>query len=147
MPNPVQSRARLIGFAVGLVAFAASLLVPTPEGLTPEAMRVAGVAALMAAWWIVEVIPVSATALLPVVLFPLLGIASVGGTTAPYADPIVFLFLGGFILGIATQRWELHDASASALSHRSGRRRRGFPPASCWRLPFSACGSATPRRR
>lgn len=109
MPNPVQSRARLGGFVIGLAAFTASLLLPTPDGLTPEAMRVAGVAALMAAWWIVEVIPVSATALLPVVLFPLVGIAPLSATTAPYADPIVFLFLGGFILGIATQRWELHQ--------------------------------------
>ncbi len=108
MPNPVQSRARFAGFAIGLAAFAASLVVPTPDGLSPEAMRVAGVAALMAAWWIVEVIPVSATALLPVVLFPLLGIAPLGATTTPYADPIVFLFLGGFVLGIATQRWDLH---------------------------------------
>ena len=108
MPNPVQSRARFAGFVIGLAAFAAAMLAPVPEGLTPEAMRVAGVAALMAAWWIVEVIPVSATALLPIVLFPLLGVVPLAKATAPYADPIVFLFLGGFVLGIATQRWELH---------------------------------------
>jgi len=104
----VQQRARAAGFVIGLAAFAASIVAPAPEGLSPEAMRVAGVAALMAAWWIVEVIPISATALLPIVLFPLVGIAKLGAATAPYADPIVFLFLGGFILGIATQRWELH---------------------------------------
>ncbi|MFN3656762.1 MAG: SLC13 family permease [Pseudolabrys sp.] len=101
-------KARLIGLLIGVAAFAASLVTPPPAGLSPEALRVAGVAALMAAWWITEVIPVAATALLPIVLFPLVGIAPLAATTAPYADPIVFLFLGGFMLGTATQRWSLH---------------------------------------
>ncbi len=99
---------RAIGFVAGVAAFAASLVVPPPSGMPPEALRVAGIAALMAAWWITEVIPVPATALLPLILFPLLGVSPLAETSAPYADPIVFLFLGGFILGAATQRWALH---------------------------------------
>jgi sodium-dependent dicarboxylate transporter 2/3/5 len=71
-------------------------------------LRVVGVAIWMATWWINEVLPVAATALLPVVLFPVLGIAPLRDATAPYADPVVFLFLGGFILGSATRRWALH---------------------------------------
>ena len=103
-----KGRARAAGFAIGILAFAASVIAPSPPGLPPEALRVAGVAAWMAAWWITEVIPVAATALLPLVLFPLFAIAPLRDTAAPYADPVVFLFLGGFMLGSATQRWALH---------------------------------------
>ena len=99
---------RAIGFVIGLAAFMASLMSPLPSGMPPEALRVAGVAALMASWWIAEVLPVPVTALLPLILFPLFAVAPLRDTAAPYADPIVFLFLGGFILGTATQRWTLH---------------------------------------
>ena len=104
----VTRNPRAIGFVIGIVAFVASLVSPPPPGMPPEALRVAGVATLMAAWWIAEVIPVPVTALLPLILFPLFAVAPLRDTAAPYADPIVFLFLGGFILGAATQRWSLH---------------------------------------
>jgi di/tricarboxylate transporter len=63
---------------------------------------------LMATWWMTEAIPIPATSLLPLVLFPFFDIASVGVTAAPYAHSIVFLVLGGVLLGLATQRWNLH---------------------------------------
>ncbi|MGE4165164.1 MAG: DASS family sodium-coupled anion symporter [Xanthobacteraceae bacterium] len=103
-----SGRARLFGFVAGIAMLVAGIFAPPPPGLPPEALRVAGVAGLMAAWWITEVIPVAATGLLPVVLLPLLGVVPIRNAAAPYADPIVFLFLGGFMLGIATQRWALH---------------------------------------
>lgn len=78
------------------------------SGLTSEARSVAAVGVLMATWWMTEAIPLSATALLPIVAFPLLGVLPVGEATAPYADPIVFLFLGGFLIAIAMQKWSLH---------------------------------------
>jgi sodium-dependent dicarboxylate transporter 2/3/5 len=93
---------------IGVAAFVASLIVSPPSGMSPEALRVAGIAILMAAWWIVELVPVPVTALLPLILFPLFGVAPLRDAAMPYADPIVFLFLGGFILGTATQRWALH---------------------------------------
>lgn len=68
----------------------------------------AAVAALMATWWLTEALPLAATSLLPVVLFPVLGAASIRDATAPYASDIVFLFMGGFMLGLAMQRWKLH---------------------------------------
>jgi len=77
-------------------------------GLSEPGRRTAAVAALMASWWLTEALPLSATALLPVALFPLLGVASIGAATAPYADRVIFLFMGGFILGLGMERWGLH---------------------------------------
>lgn len=79
-----------------------------PETLAFNARLVAGIAMLMATWWMTEAIPIPATSLLPLVLFPFFDIASVGVTAAPYAHSIVFLVLGGVLLGLATQRWNLH---------------------------------------
>jgi len=96
------------GWLIGPGCLLATLLVPAPEGLSPEGWRTAGVAALMAAWWICETIPIPATALLPLVVFPLLGLSDIKNTAAPYANPLVFLFLGGFLIALAMQRWNLH---------------------------------------
>jgi solute carrier family 13 (sodium-dependent dicarboxylate transporter), member 2/3/5 len=65
------------------------------------------VMAWMATWWLTEAIDISATALLPIAVFPLLGILSIGQTTAPYGSEFIFLFLGGFILALSMQRWKL----------------------------------------
>src|SRR5690606_35081491 len=78
------------------------------EGLDPAAWRVAAVGVLMGVWWITEPIPIAAVALLPLALFPTLGIATIESASAPYANPVIFLFLGGFILAEAMHRWELH---------------------------------------
>lgn len=67
-----------------------------------------GVAALMAVWWVSEAIPLAATSLLPLALYPFLGIASAARAAAPYANHLIYLFMGGFILAQAMQRWGLH---------------------------------------
>jgi sodium-dependent dicarboxylate transporter 2/3/5 len=77
-------------------------------GLSDPACRAAGVAVLMAVWWLTEAIPLTATALLPLALFPLLNIQSMKDTSAPYGDEVVFLFLGGFLIQLAMERWGLH---------------------------------------
>lgn len=99
-------RAR-IGLPLGpLAAISVWLSVELPE---PGAARaVAAVATLMIVWWVTEPVPLAVTALLPVVLLPLTGAGSIAATTAAYGDPLVFLFLGGFLLAFAMQRWELH---------------------------------------
>lgn len=66
----------------------------------------------MAVWWITEALPLPATALVPVVAFPFLGIADFETAAMPYADPLIFLFLGGFIIARGMQRWELHRRMA-----------------------------------
>ncbi len=82
----------------------------------------AAVAVWMAAWWMTEAIPVFATALLPLAVFPLLGIADVRQTAAPYGNPLIFLFLGGFVIAIAMERWGLHRRIAEAAMKAVGDR-------------------------
>lgn len=97
-----------IGLWAGPLAFFVILLLPTPCSMEPEAKRVAAMAVLMAIWWMTEAVPIPATSLLPIVLFPLLGIMPTGDATAPYASHLIFLFMGGFIIALAMQRWNLH---------------------------------------
>ena len=78
------------------------------EGLTAGGLATVAVALWMAVWWLTEAVPLAVTALLPVLLFPLLGIADIRATTAPYANPLIFLFLGGFLLGLGIQRFGWH---------------------------------------
>ena len=98
----------VIGLYLGPLIFITFLLLPVPGELKPSAMRMAGVAALMAVWWITEAIPIPATALLPLPLFPLLGILSARETPLSYADRMIYLFFGGFLIAIAMQKVGLH---------------------------------------
>lgn len=101
-------RTRTIGFWTGIVLAVGLQLVAPPEGLTREAWLLASLALLMASWWATEAIPIAATALVPLALFPLFGIISMRQASAPYADPIVMLLLGGFVVALAIERWNLH---------------------------------------
>ncbi len=96
-----------IGLFLGFGLFFGIVLIPIP-GFPDEARRMLGVAAIMATWWVAEAAPLGVTALLPIVLLPALGIASGMEAAAPYANELVYLFLGGFMLAQAMQRWNLH---------------------------------------
>ncbi len=100
-------RRQRIGLVVGLVLFCLFAFIPIP-GLPESAGKMLAVAVLMATWWVSEAIPLAATALLPLVLFPSLGLASAARSAAPYANHLIFLFMGGFMLAQAMQRWNLH---------------------------------------
>ena len=106
---------RLAGLAGGLAAFTLMLSISEPEGMSPMAWRTAALAVLMATWWITEAIPVYATGLLPLVLLPLLGVSDMRAAASPYANPVIFLFLGGFLIALAIQRWNLHVRIALTL--------------------------------
>tara|TARA_R100000027_G_scaffold7932_4_gene5987 strand:+ start:7617 stop:9233 length:1617 start_codon:yes stop_codon:yes gene_type:complete len=97
-----------VGLAAGPIVFVILLCLPAPEGLPIEGWRMAAVASLMAIWWISEAIPIPATSLLPIVLFPTLGILSAPNTTVAYGNHLIYLFFGGFVIALAMQRWDLH---------------------------------------
>ncbi|WP_321491392.1 DASS family sodium-coupled anion symporter [uncultured Desulfobacter sp.] len=101
-------RGRKIGLFLGPAIFILMLLIPTPPGMKPEAWHVAAVTVLMAVWWISEAIPIPATSLLPIALFPLLGVMKSTEATTPYANHLIYLFMGGFFLAVTMERWNLH---------------------------------------
>ena len=96
---------RAFGLVMAAIVY---LALGAASDLTPDGRWVATIGTLMAVWWMTEAIPLSATALLPIVLIPLLTERTVGQATAPYASSIVFLFLGGFLIAIAMEKWNLH---------------------------------------
>lgn len=115
MIGPLASWARWAGFAAGPLAAGLVLLAPVPAGMPGAAHRVAALAAWMAVWWLTGAIPLAATALLPLVVLPLTGAGKVDAVAARYADPIIFLFMGGFFLAAASERWGLHRRLALAV--------------------------------
>ena len=100
------------GFGFGLFVFILMLFLPAPEGLSPQGWSVAAIVTLMAIWWATEAIPVAVTALLPLALFPLIGIVSFKEAAIPYANPNIYLFLGGFMLALGIERSGLHKRMA-----------------------------------
>jgi sodium-dependent dicarboxylate transporter 2/3/5 len=98
----------IIGLGSGLILFFTILLLPLPQNVSPEAMGVLAVAVLMATWWITEAIPIPATALLPIFLFPTLGVMEGSKVTQPYANHLIYLFLGGFLIAVTIEKWNLH---------------------------------------
>ena len=112
-PDP-RGKAKTVGLWLGIAAFVLLLLFPVDPGNEP-ASRLAAVAALMAIWWMTEAIPLVATALFPLVLFPLLGILA-GRETAPvYINSTIILFIGGFMIAVTMQKWNLHRRIALAI--------------------------------
>jgi len=112
MSNPGNDRAASVGLVIGPVLFAMILLMPLPAGMTVEARRLLATTALMSAWWLTQAIPIAATSLIPVLMFPLLGIQSPDTVSSAYINKLVFLFLGGFIIALGIERWGLHQRIA-----------------------------------
>ena len=107
-----MNKTKFIGLIIGIIFLIATCLLPSPESLNNKAWLTLGVAILMATWWLTEAIPLPATGLLPIVLFPLLGISSIKDTAQAFSHPIIFLFMGGFIIGLAMQHTGLHKRIA-----------------------------------
>lgn len=104
-----------IGFIIAPLLFIGLLLLPPQWGLSMGAWHALAVVLWVSIWWMTEAIPIPVTALLPMVLFPLLGIKDLKSAAAPFADPIIYLFLGGFVIAFAMQRHELHRRFALNL--------------------------------
>jgi solute carrier family 13 (sodium-dependent dicarboxylate transporter), member 2/3/5 len=111
---------RRVGWVLGPAFLLMTLFLPAPSGMESEAWRVAGLGLLMGVWWITEVVPIPVTALLPLILLPVLGVSPIGEAAAPFANPIIFLFMGGFMIAQAMQRWNLHRRLAFAIIGSTG---------------------------
>ena len=114
-----SGRAQAIGFWLGLGCFLLLLAFPIDPANGP-ASRLAAVASLMAIWWVSNALPLFATAILPLVLFPLLGIMSAGSVAPVYFNSTIVLFLGGFMIALTMERWNLHKRIALAIIHTVG---------------------------
>jgi sodium-dependent dicarboxylate transporter 2/3/5 len=114
MSTTVQQHARKIGLILGPILFLVVLFLPvsSSQGLPFEGKIVLATTLWMASWWITEAIPIYATALLPLIIFPSLGVMGFGETSASYANSVVFLFLGGFMLAKAVEKSNLHSRFA-----------------------------------
>ncbi len=113
----LETRARYQNVGVWLGPLIAILmLLAGPQGqLSLEAWRTAALGLWMAVWWATEATPVGVTAFIPLIFFAPLGITSINEAAAPYANPILYLYLGGFLIALAMQRWNLHKRIALAL--------------------------------
>ncbi len=101
-------KASKIGLSLAPIVFIIMLLIPAPEGMSVEAWRVAAVTVLIAIWWITEAIPIPITALIPIILYPILDIMPTSAVTSSYANSTIYLFIGGFFIAVAMERWGLH---------------------------------------
>lgn len=108
------------GLFAGPIAFLAILFFFQPEGLSKEGTAVLASTVWIAIWWITEAIPIAATALLPIVLFPLTGALQLQATTTSYGHRYIFLYIGGFLLAIAIEKWGLHKRIALNIIHAIG---------------------------
>ena len=114
-PGPGYTPARLTGLILGPALFVAAMLFFNPAGLSPEGQAVLAVTLWVATWWITEAIPIPVTSLLPVVLMPLTGALEGDAVVSAYGNDIIFLFIGGFTLAIAMEKWNLHQRIALSI--------------------------------
>ena len=110
------------GTWIGPLLFALTFLIPAPQGLNVTAWHTAGIGLWMAIWWMSEAVPIPVTSLLPILLFPILDIAPIREAAAPFANPLIYLFMGGFMLAIGMEKTGLHKRIALSLLRRVGTR-------------------------
>jgi len=111
---------QIIRLALGPIIGLLILILFHPLDLPIEGTYVASVASCMAIWWATEAIPVAVTALLPLALFPLFDVGTIKNTAASYSHPIIYLFLGGFVIAIAIERSGLHLRAALKIFRFAG---------------------------
>ncbi|WP_369026026.1 DASS family sodium-coupled anion symporter [Qipengyuania sp. RANM35] len=109
-----------IGFLIGSMALAVSIFAPLPAGMSREAFVTAGLVVLMAAWWMTEALPLTATALMPFLVLPFAGVMSAKDTASAYYSDILFLLLGGAFIALAIERTGLHKRLALGILKATG---------------------------
>ena len=111
----MKSNYQKIGLWLGPTICLILIILPPPETMPLSAWRTAIAAILMAIWWCTEAVHVSVTAMVPLAVFPLLGIGDIKTVAAPYANPIIYLFMGGFVIALAVEKWNLHKRMALTI--------------------------------
>lgn len=109
-----------VGLWAGPMIFAIMLVLPPPEGLSQAGWRALAVIVLMVVWWVSECIPIAVTALLPLLLFPLLHVMPIRKVAEPYSEPVVFLFIGGLLIALCFERWRVHARLALMVASSLG---------------------------
>ena len=117
---------KIIGLVAGPIAFIIISQLSYLDSLSPQAWNVLGVGSWMVIWWVTEATPMAVAALLPIVVFPALGIFDLAQATAPYASPIIFLFMGGFFLALGLEEYGLHKRMALNLVKLTGTSANGI---------------------
>jgi sodium-dependent dicarboxylate transporter 2/3/5 len=117
---------KIIGLILGPLSFFLISQLSYQEALSPQAWDVLGVGAWMVIWWVTEATPIPVAALLPIVVFPALGVFDLSHATAPYASPIIFLFMGGFFLALGLEEYGLHKRIALNLVKLTGTSANGI---------------------
>ena len=118
--NGILAKTKLIGLALGPALFIIIIFSVTPGLFSEKSIVVLGLGAWMVTWWATEAMPIPVSALLPMVVFPLMGVSTVREASAPYGDPVIFLFMGGFILALGLERHNLHQRIALSLIRLTG---------------------------
>lgn len=118
--NRAYNRTQWFGLLLGPLIFSWIYWGLELEGLSQQGQSVLALTAWLAIWWILEVLPLGITSLLPIVVMPMVGTLTISKVTSSYTDPNIFLFLGGFTIAIAIEKWQLHERISLAIISYSG---------------------------
>jgi solute carrier family 13 (sodium-dependent dicarboxylate transporter), member 2/3/5 len=111
---------KLIGYVLGPLLFLIIIVFTPSDFIAQDAYKVLALAAWMITWWVTEAAPIPVTSLLPLIIFPATGVMTMSESTAPYANPAIFLFMGGFMIAIALEKHRLHERIAINLIRFTG---------------------------
>jgi sodium-dependent dicarboxylate transporter 2/3/5 len=126
MPEDQPAFIKKLGFYLGPLLFVLILVAVPKNIIAPGSYKVLAVASWVITWWLTEAVSIPITALLPLILFPFLGTMKMSEAAAPYANPIIFLFMGGFFIALALEKHKLHERIALNLINLTGTSSNGI---------------------